>query len=200
MHNSPPNDDIDIMLVVRPHTLWFTRIVITGFLIITGQRRPARLAEHSSPRVRDKICDNLYLDLNHLHINHLSINQSLINQSTNLFLAHEILQAKCIFDRGGVRRQFLLANSWTKKYLPIAYAETINKFKNSKIEKLNENWKLKIAKLLLWSINLLLFIVQYLYMRHYLSREKIGLGSAFFHPRSYMLLLLGKWPKSPKQP
>jgi hypothetical protein len=183
MQNSPPNDDIDIMLVVSPHTLWITRAIIVFLLLLSGHRRPPSITEHSSSLVKDKICDNLYLDLKHLHINHLPINSSPINQSTNLFLAHEILQARCIFDRRGVHKQFLLANSWVKKYLPVAYRESLKQSNNLTMKPLiDSNKSLFIGAL--YILNYSLFIIQYLYMRNRMTQEKIGLGYAFFHPKS----------------
>lgn len=177
MNNCPRYDDIDLMIVTNPNTLWLTRFIVILYLKFKHLRRNPNLPEHSSPRVSDKICDNLYLDLNHLAIEPSNHNE--------LFLSHEILQAKCIFDRGGVHQQFLTANSWTKKYLPIAYFESIKKFKNSHIELLNSNFKFQIVNYIFWPLNLLLFIVQYLYMLPHLTSEKISLGYAFFHPRSH---------------
>ena len=181
MRNSAADDDIDIMLVVSPYTLWISRFIVVALLMLAGLRRPSRFVGHSSPRVRDKICDNLYLDLNYLHIPHLPISQSRINQSANLYLAHEILQAESIFDRGGVRRQFLVSNSWTKKYLPVAYREIL-KHCNHITPK--QSKPPAVVKIILFTFNLFFFILQYIYMRPHLTSEKIGLGYAFFHPRN----------------
>jgi len=180
MNNSPKNDDIDIMLIVDPYTLWLTRAIVVLLLSAKGLRRPSHLPEHSSLLVKDKICDNLYLDLNHIHINHLPINESPINQSTNLYLAHEILQAKCIYDQGGVHYQLLSANSWIKKYLPVAYRETIKQIKPTST---SCQLQAKSLKLILFTVNCLLFTFQYIFMRPRLTGEKVGLGYAFFHPR-----------------
>lgn len=179
MHNSPQNDDVDIMLVVTPHSLWITRLLVVVLFTLLGFRRPPHLSEHSSPRVRDKICDNLYLDTDHLEISHLPYNQFPANYSTNLYLSHEILQAKCIFDRGGVHKNFLQSNSWVRKYLPVAYQETMKQLSET-----TNSYQLKAKSLsvLLFTFNFLLFTLQYLYMRSHLTREKIGLGYAFFHP------------------
>jgi hypothetical protein len=193
MQNCPPDDDIDILLIVSPHTLWITRVLIVAILKALKWRRPPYLNFHSSPVVRDKICDNLYLDLNHLHIPHLPINQLLINQSANFYLAHEILQAKCIFDRGGIHHQFLTVNSWTAKYLPIAYREILKQ-----IPQQTNGYKIKAKSIdfLLIVANFLLFTLQYLYMRPHLSSEKIALGYAFFHPNNSMILLPGHGKKN----
>ena len=172
MSNSPKDDDIDIMVITRANTLWIVRPLVTLLLKLKGLRRNPNLPEHSSVRVSDKICDNLWLDVDHLYL-----------QKQSLYTAHELLQAKCLYDREGTYYRFIIQNSWAKAFLPVAYTETIKKFKNLKIKKLNENWKFKIENLFLWLVNSFLFTAQYLYMRPRLTAEKIGLGYAYFHPQ-----------------
>jgi hypothetical protein len=169
MDNCPRLDDIDIMIITTPHALWLTRLLIISLLKFHGLRRHPHLPEHSSVRVNNKICDNLWLDQKHLCIT-----------SRNLYTAHEVLQAKCLFDRGGVHRQFLVENSWAKKYLSIAYRETLKQCGSPA----TPNHQSKISNILLFTVNYLLFTVQYLYMRPRLTHEKVGLGYAFFHPNS----------------
>lgn len=165
MDNSPKHDDIDFMIITSPNTLWLTRLLV--IVLLNKSRRPKQLPEHSSPKVSDKICDNLYLDTNNLKIN-----------NKNLYTAHEILQAKCIFDRSGVHRRFLESNSWVKNYLPIAYRESLKKIS----KKLICNKKYAISNFL-YPVNLLLFWLQYLYMLPSMTTERVSLGYAFFHPK-----------------
>lgn len=167
MDNCPPDDDIDLMVITSPHTLWITRALVIIYLSFLRLRRPAGLPEHSSPRVADKICDNLYLDTRHLPL-----------PIHNLYIAHELLQAKCLFDRASIRHNFLLANTWVGDYLPVAY--------KSQLAGLPSPITLHISyfiNLFLYPINLVLFVLQYLYMRPKITSESIGLGFAFFHPR-----------------
>lgn len=166
MDNCPEDDDIDLMIVTSPHTLWLTRVIVVLYLTLKGLRRPPSLPEHSSPRVKDKICDNLYLDTKHLTLD-----------IKNLYLAHEILQAKCIFDRGGIHHQFLSQNPWVKKYLPMAYTQTLKQAKS------NVRYLIHDTKYIIQILNTLVYFVQYLYMRPKLTRERVGEGFAFFHPR-----------------
>ena len=112
----------------------------------------------------DRICDNLWLDTDHLHVT-----------PHDLYHAHEILQAKCLFDRGGIHHQFLTQNSWVKKYLPNAYLSLL-KLPSPKLRRGIEGevfWKF---------LNSIFFIIQYLYMKPKMTSEKVTLGSAFFHP------------------
>jgi hypothetical protein len=171
MDNSPRYDDIDLLIVSRKNTLWLTRLSAVLFLSLIRARRHPRLKEHSSPRVSDKVCDNLYLDLNHLAIQ---------PSGHGLYLAHEILQAKCVFDRGGVYRRLLDQNTWVRQHLPVAYKETLKQTNHEAMKPPKQN---RLVNIFLFTINYLLFTVQYLYMRHRLTSEKIGLGYAFFHPQ-----------------
>lgn len=165
MSNSPVDDDIDIMLITDKSCLWITRILVIFFLRLHGIRRDSHLPEHSSARVSDKICDNLWLDTQHL-----------LFADQKLYVAHELLQAKCIYDSGGVYKKLIIENAWVEKYLPVAYRETL--------KTLSGFFPDQQPIFILWLINLLLFTIQYLYMRPHLTCEKIGLGYAFFHPAS----------------
>ncbi len=158
MSNCKKSDDVDLMIITHPDTLWIVRLFY-NLLFINNRRFPG---VKTAP---DKICINLWLDIKNLKF-----------KIKNLYIAHEILQAKCIFDRGGVQYQFLKQNSWVKDYLPNAYKIQITKFKyqfKSKIQ--NYDY-------LLTPINYLLFLVQWLYMKPKMTTEKVGLGFAFFHP------------------
>lgn len=164
MDNSPANDDIDIMIVTAPHTMWTTRFLVNIFLRALKVRRDPHLPEHSSPRVKDKICDNLWVDSRHLNI-----------FTHNLYQAHEILQAKCVFDRGGIQYAFLSQNAWVGEYLPIAYRESLKNLKKNKLS--------SPSRIVYWPVNLLFYFLQYLYMLPHRHTERIGLGFALFHSR-----------------
>lgn len=167
MDNTPEDDDIDVFIVVSPHWLWITRLVVVLLLSVLGVRRPPHLPEHSSARVSSRICDNLYLDMHHLKIS-----------PHNLYLAHELLQAKPLFDKSGVQYQLLSQNSWARDFLPIAYREILKPLQPSSSPSYP-----KILYPLTIAVNILFFFVQYLYMRPFMTAEKISLGSAYFHPR-----------------
>ncbi len=156
MNNTPQADDIDLMVVTFSQTLWLTRCLVNLYLHSLRRFPGQKLAP-------DKICTNLWLDTDNLHI-----------KTHNLYQAHEVLQAKALWDRGGVYYQFLKQNSWVKNYLPTAY--------KSQSKNLDNLGKLEIRNLWLWPINWLFFAVQYLYMLPKKTSEHVGLGYAFFHP------------------
>ncbi|MBI5358909.1 hypothetical protein HZB69_04780 [Candidatus Amesbacteria bacterium] len=158
MSNCKKSDDIDLMIITYPNTLWIARLIVT-ILLFKSRRTP------NVKFAPNKICTNLWLDTKNLKL-----------KIKNLYIAHEILQAKCIFDRGGVQYQFLKQNSWVKDCLPNAYRQSIGNLK-FKIYNLNSNFKLQI-------LNYILFFIQYLYMLPKKTTEKVGLGYAFFHPKN----------------
>lgn len=162
MNNCPEKDDIDIMIICSPFTLWYTRWCV--FNLLKDRRRPSSVPEHASARVSDKICDNLYLETSHLKIS---------NQS--LYTAHEIVQAKCIYDRAEYSTKFMQTNGWIKNYLPHAMPNHIA----SSLHPEQTHITTVASKI----INAMYFFVQYIYMYGKITHETISLHQAFFHPR-----------------
>jgi hypothetical protein len=176
LNNADKLDDIDFMIITKPNTLWITRILVVLLLKQKNLRRSPGLPEHSSTLVSNKICDNLYLDLNHLNIPSTQPPGSL-GKSRLFYLAHEILQAKPVFDRGGVHQRFLLANSWVQKYLSNAYSSQTKHTPKSLLSHSN-----LIIDPILFISNFLLYILQYVYMKPKIRNETVSMGFAFFHP------------------
>ncbi|MCL4397950.1 nucleotidyltransferase domain-containing protein [Patescibacteria group bacterium] len=181
--NATSRADIDLMIVTQPNTLWLTRLLVF-------------------PWLKRRFCPNIFLDLNHLEI-----------KDQNLFTAHEILQAKCLYDRDKVERRWLKVNLWTKEYLPEAYKNSKSRIPNPK-HALNSksqtpkfwnfpNWTLKfIWNLVLsaWNLFLLIpeffaFLFQYLYMKPKMTHERVGWGFAFFHPYNLSEIVVQKFEK-----
>ncbi len=169
MNNCRPLDDIDLMIITSRDAVWVTRLLVALYLKAIGLRRPPKVSAGSSPEVADKLCDNLYLDIDHLYIPH--------TPDKSMYLAHEILQAVPVWQRTGVYQTFLKVNSWAKKYLPVAYKQKMLQSKQT--SQTSQLHGLSFMPV----INYCAFIFQYLYMRENLFLEKIGLGYAFFHPK-----------------
>lgn len=171
--NAKRGSDVDLMIVTAPQTLWLTRLVVVLFLKWRGVYR--------------QICPNIFLDTKHLEI-----------KEKNLYTAHEILQAKCLYDKAAVAKRWLNQNNWTKSYLPDAYKfqlanckSPINpKSKNTKTPDVGY-WQLFKACIFLFEI--LAFVGQYLYMLPKMTNEKVGLHYAFFHPTDLSKKVLKKF-------
>jgi len=162
MNNSETDDDIDLMIITSPNTLWITRLMVNSVLDTFNLRRKPIYPQPIS--FTNKICLNLWLDQSALTIS---------KTNRNLYVAHEVAQALPIFDRLGVHQQFLYQNRWIKKYLP--------NFPNPKKPKIT------IKQFNNSTISLYLETLAYRFQIRIMSskktREKISPHSAFFHPR-----------------
>lgn len=166
--NAKSDADIDLLIITHPHTLWLTRLIIFSYLKLTH-------------RLKNPICPNIFLDSNHLKIT---------NQ--NLYTAHEVLQAQCLFDREVVESLWIKENQWTRRFLPNAYK---HKIRNTNIEnrKISDSHSGFHALDLLLPLEFFAFITQYLYMKPKITNEHLGLGFAFFHPRDLSSEILAKF-------
>lgn len=150
VYNAKRGADIDLMIITKPNTLWLTRLVIF-------------------PWLKKRVCPNLFLDSRHLKI-----------KSQNLFTAHEVLQAKCLYDRDGIEAKWLKENVWTERYLPNAYKSRL-----LKLTAKNRNFRQKaLLSFLLAPFEFVAYVFQYLYQKPKQTNESLGWGYAFFHPKS----------------
>ncbi len=102
MENSDEDDDLDLMIVTASKRLWLTRGLVVTFLLLTRQYRRAN-------KIKDRICPNLMISEDALEF-----------PNRDIFTAHEIVQMKPIYDRGGTYQKFLKANEWVGEFLPNA--------------------------------------------------------------------------------
>ncbi len=162
VNNSKPSDDIDLMIVTYPNTLWITRPFFLIFLsLVFNRRHPG----DNPAKVNNHFCPNLWLDTDSL-----SVPQS----RRNIYTAHEVLQVKPIFDRGHAYLDFLHSNQWTKHFLANAYSRLT--------QDISKNTRQNTKKSLLFvPLNFLMFILQYLFMLPKKTTELVSLHSAFFH-------------------
>lgn len=151
--NNPKKDaDIDLMIITKPNTMWLTRFLVAAYL-------------KTRKLYKEIICPNIFLDTNHLEI-----------EGKNLYTAHEVLQAKCLFDRSNIEQLWLTKNKWTREYLPKAWLKHVSgsTYQGSMFH--------ASKYMLLFPVELLAFIFQYLFMRPKMTNEHVGWGYAFFHP------------------
>lgn len=98
MNNSDKDDDIDLMIVTAKNRLWLTRLIVL-LLLLPWLRR--------GKKINNRICLNLWLDAAALAV-----------KRRDLYIAHEICQARSVFERDNYYNKFITANLWYKKYLP----------------------------------------------------------------------------------
>lgn len=173
MNNADEDDDIDFIVVTAENSLWLTRLLIILLSPILGiaRRKPGE------QNVKDKICFNLFLEENHLKI-----------EPENLFLAHEICQAKPLVNKDETYEKFLWENQWVSGFLP--NAKNSSRFNPStslgtRVQSSKLGRKHLISQylsILISFFNRLAFVLQYQYMKPKITSEKVSLHQAFFHP------------------
>lgn len=109
MDNAHLNDDIDLFFIVSPGTLWTSRLVITLLVELLGLRR-----HPEDTQVENKVCLNMFMAADTL---------GLSAAERDLFAAHEVLQMEPLWDKQGMYKKFLKANSWVRNFLPNAWRQ-----------------------------------------------------------------------------
>ncbi len=104
VNNAGKSDDIDLFIITGKNRLWISRLLALGFLSLIGQRR--KVGEKGR-KIAGKLCLNILLEEDRLEQKHKDI-----------FVAHEVLQMKVLWQRGGIYSKFLEDNSWVFKFLP----------------------------------------------------------------------------------
>ena len=175
--NTDKYDDIDLFIITSKNTLWTTRLLVTLLIHMIGMRRRPKERE-----TNDKICLNMFIDENHL---------SMPKNERDVFLAHELVQLKTIYERGRTYQKLLVENKWATKYLPNAFK--INK-EHPKYKKSNTTFAYKNTL-----IDNILKNLQLRYMKARRTDEVIGDGIIRFHPKDARTWVLRKYRERLKQ-
>jgi hypothetical protein len=166
--NPDVDDDIDFLIITSSHTLWLTRLLLIPLISLFFARRQP--GDNHRP---NSLCFNLWLDEDALTVP---------EKKHSLYLAHELLQIKPLFDRDHTYLQFLQSNSWAKNHLANAY-----QFLTQNKPLLDR--KGTKANLILKFLNRLCFKLQHFYMHAKITGELITLHQAYFHPRDLTITI-----------
>lgn len=166
-------DDIDLLVVTKPNTMWLTRLIVVLWTTLIGKYRL-----HVS-NGEWGWCFNLWLDQNHLEIP---------KDDRSVYLAYEVVQAKLEL---GTQNELRRANGWVTEY--INYSSVGENSQNYGARTMGEGGGTPFWTILLLPIDWVCYGLQKLYMQPRRSREKVGRGFAFFHPRDTKGLILKKW-------
>src|SRR3989344_4740427 len=120
MMGSSRKDDIDLFIVTSENRIWISRLFLIFLTSLTGLRRKRR---EKILQAYGKICINLILEENNL-----------AQTKGNIYLAHEVLQMKVLWQRDEVYSKFLHANDWAFKYLPNWKSGVLEKGKGASVK------------------------------------------------------------------
>lgn len=165
-NNTKKNDDLDLLIITEPNTLWFTRPLLLFLLSLVFNRRHP--GDNSSKKTKNAFCPNLWLD---------TLSLTVPKKRQNIYTAHEVLQVRPLFDRGDTYQNFIRSNRWTSHYLANAY----HKLSHGKSPKKNSSTLFFSPFFFIAPFNYLLFILQYLYMFPKKTTESVSLHAAYFH-------------------
>ncbi len=170
--NADKNDDIDLIVISSPNRVWLTRLLVISLLDFLGVRRRVRMDVVQS---RGKICTNLFLEAT-----------KLAQTKRNLFIAHEVLQMKILWQREDIYSQYLMENSWAFGFLPNwATASNLN-FKMPKAKrKTGRSFGNNRLNFFLNRIESWAKLFQLKVMIKPKGVERIEQGALYFHPKDY---------------
>lgn len=175
MNNASKTDDIDLFVITGKGRLWISRLLILGFLSLTGQRRKVT---DSKRQAAGKLCLNTILEEDCL-------------QQTNkdIYLAHEVLQMKVFWQRNGIYQRYLEENSWAFKFLPnwIGLSERL------KIKEKNHQSLIVNHQSLFSYLEYLARWFQLKIMQQPKGLERIEEGALYFHPNDYRVNILKEY-------
>ncbi len=170
MANATEKEDIDLFFITKKHTLWLTRLIITLLLDSKGWRR-----KRLDTDVEDKICVNMLMDESKLAFS---------KEHQNIYIAHELLQVKSLFDRGGYYKKLLQKNIWGKHLLFNGFPAIRHSFY------FNIPWTFLLLPFEVGS-----HIIQQWYMKDHTKHEILTDTLLAFHPTSYERIILRKYRK-----
>jgi predicted nucleotidyltransferase len=179
VQNATATDDIDVLVITKPHHLWLTRFLVLIMTIATGHR--VRLHQ----TVGNAWCFNLWLESDHLAVP---------KSKRTLYEAYEVLQAKFIWAKPGIRREWLAANAWVAEFVATQYYHQWAIVKNEELpEDLKSSWWQYPVVLGLEVLNSWLYWLQTAYRWLRYKEAPRALEVAFFHEPTTKKIIYSQW-------
>lgn len=177
MQDAGAEDDVDFFIVASRRRLWLVRGLVIVVTSVFGKRRSWSHGEANS------WCFNVWLDEDHLPVD--------VSQH-GVYIAYEVMQARCVMDKKAIAEQFLARNQWVKDFLPqvVIPHEALIPHPHS---------VLPVGRLIFDVLDQVAYRLQLWYMKPHRTRERVGQGFAFFHPRDTKTLIMDHWKQSLKR-
>ncbi len=173
LDNAKASDDIDLMIITAPKTMFLCRLYAFLLAIILGLAR-SRLSETQ----RDVICVNIWIDGSDLVVP---------ASKMSLYGAREIVNAQVIVDANNIFDTFIDQNRWIYEKLPnwenhpkrteypsTMLPETIGTGRTGAVQS---------TKSIVQRLNALVGRLQLWYMRPHITNEIVSKTQLWFHPR-----------------
>ncbi|MBI4598913.1 hypothetical protein HY734_01805 [Candidatus Uhrbacteria bacterium] len=112
-HHTDSSSDIDLLVLVRPGSLWTTRLLLVAPFALLG-KRPLRLPSRSSV---DPFCFSFFLSTDAPSVAILQL------LPRDPYLAYWTRSLVPVFERGNAWTDFQQANEWASSPLPNAYPQ-----------------------------------------------------------------------------
>ena len=169
MENASKRDDIDLFIVTSKNRLWISRLLALGLLSLTGQRRKVG---DKGKKIAGKLCLNIFLE------------EDCLEQKTkDIYLAHEVLQMKVLWQRDDIYSRYLSDNEWVFRFLPNWTSGQDLRFMNNDLRIKNHKSKIVNHKSLIDYIESLTKWFQLKIMQRPKGMERIEDGALYFHPQ-----------------
>jgi len=192
VNNASKTDDIDLFIITGKNRLWISRILALGVISLFGQRRKRK---EKGRKIAGKLCVNVLLEEDRLE-----------QQSKDIFIAHEVLQMKVLWQRDGIYSKYLADNEWAFKFLPNwVSAESVRgpgvlslrgapatKQSNSRLPR-------SLRSLAMTGIENLAKWFQLKIMQEPKGKERIEDGALYFHPQDCRSEILSKYQQKLKR-
>lgn len=140
--NTSKKDDIDLFIITAKNRLWISRLLALGLFSLIGQRRKAGA---KGKQIAGKLCMNILLEEDKLE-----------QKNKDIFIGHELLQMKPLWQREEVYGKYLAENEWALRLLPnwvglkVTRSKSMRKIRRFKVfdylERVAQKLQLKIMK------------------------------------------------------
>ncbi|MCL5784782.1 MAG: DUF5457 domain-containing protein [Patescibacteria group bacterium] len=191
VNNAGKTDDIDLFIITSKNRLWVSRLLALGLLSLTRQKR--KVGEKGR-RAAGKLCVNILLEEDKLE-----------QANKDIFTAHEILQMKVLWQRGGIYEKYLEDNQWVFKYLPnwVGSIDTSLRGvkRRSNLGRISPKSRLprSLRSLAMTSMENVARKFQLWYMQKPQGLERIEEGALYFHPEDCRLEILSQYQQNLKK-
>ncbi len=101
--NAQEDSDLDILIVASNKRVWLVRLISTVLLDLLGVRIKV------PHKTKNRVCPNIFLSETALEVR---------PNEQNLYAAHEVVQAKPLWEKGPFHQRFLAENRWIGAWLP----------------------------------------------------------------------------------